>query len=312
MRSGASSGFPPVSIVIATLGRDRVLVETLTLLLGLDHGAEEILVVDQSPFHDPATTAALGDWHAQGLIRWIRRDRPSIPAAMNDGLRQATSDVVLFVDDDVRPRGALVRAHAEVHGEAFRAAVNGQVLQPGETESDRPPSAGLGGMERDLDFRFNATRAADGIASLIGCNLSVRRSAALEVGGFDERFVGAAYRFETEFCRRLLRAGLATRFDPRPSIDHLRAGTGGTRHRGSHLTSASPSHAVGDYYFAHLEAVGLGRWRYVARRMVREVATRFHVRRPWWIPAKLVGEVRGLLLARKLYREKLREARSDA
>lgn len=312
MKTGASSGLPSVSIVIATLGREKVLVETLTLLLGLRHGAEELLVVDQSPSHERETTAALQAWHSQGRIRWIRREKPSIPAAMNDGLRQARSEVVLFVDDDVRPRGELVRAHAEVHGEGPRAAVNGQVLQPGETAFDGPTSAGLEGMQRDLDFRFNSTRAVDDIASLIGCNLSVRRAAALDVGGFDERFVGAAYRFETEFCRRLLRSGLATRFDPRPSIDHLRAGTGGTRHRGSHLTSASPAHAVGDYYFAHLEAMGMARWRYIARRMLREVATRFHARRPWWIPVKLVGEARGLLLARKLYREKLREARSAA
>jgi len=140
----------------------------------------------------------------------------------------------------------------------------------------------------------------------------VRRGVALEIGGFDERFVGAAYRFETEFCRRLLRAGLTTRFDPRPSIDHLRAGTGGTRLRGSHLTSASPVHSVGDYYFAHVEGAGLARWRYIARRMGREVTTRFHARRPWWIPVKLLGEVRGLLLARKLHRKKLSEARSAA
>ena len=308
----ASTDLPQVSIVIATLGREQVLVDTLTLLLGLRHPAEEILVVDQSPDHEAGTMAALQGWHAEGRIRWIRRDKPSIPAAMNDGLRQATSEVVLFVDDDVCPRGELVRAHAVVHAEGFRAAINGQVLQPGETEFDGPPSMGLKGIEHDLDFRFNSTRAVDGIGSLIGCNLSVRRGVALEIGGFDERFVGAAYRFETEFCRRLLRAGLTTRFDPRPSIDHLRAGTGGTRLRGSHLTSASPVHSVGDYYFAHVEGAGLARWRYIARRMGREVTTRFHARRPWWIPVKLLGEVRGLLLARKLHRKKLSEARSAA
>lgn len=312
MTADTSSDCPRVSIVIATLGREQVLVDTLKLLLGLRHPAEEILVVDQSPSHESDTTAALRDWHEKGRIRWIRREKPSIPAAMNDGLRQAASEVVLFVDDDVRPRGELVRAHAEVHAEGFRAVVNGQVLQPGESELDGPPTAGLAGLQRDLDFRFNSTRAVDGIASVIGCNLSVRRDAALGVGGFDERFVGAAYRFETEFCRRLLRAGLPTRFDPRPSIDHLRAGSGGTRQRGSHLTSASPAHAVGDYYFALLESAGLERWRYVGRRMVREVATRFHARRPWWIPVKLVGEVRGLLLARRLLREKLRKSGSGA
>ena len=66
---------------------------------------------------------------------------------------------------------------------------------------------------------------------------------------------------------------------------------------GDHRTSASPAHSMGDYYFArhHVPAF----WRYVARRLRNNVATRFHLEHPWTIPAKVVGEIRGLLLALK-------------
>lgn len=311
MNNLAEEAFPSVSVVIPTLGREKVLVETVELLLGLRHPASEVIIVDQTLAHEAETEKALSQWEGSGRIRWIRRERPSIPAAMNAGLREAASEVVLFVDDDIRPRGDLVRAHAEVHAENSCAAVNGQVLQPGESDFDGPPGSGGDGIDRDLDFRFNSTRPVNGISSCIACNLSVRREKALLVGGFDERFLGAAYRFETEFCRRLARSGGATRFDPRPSVHHLKIGVGGTRQEGGHLTSSSPAHPVGDYYFAYLESRGWARSRYISRRLVREVTTRFHARHPWWIPVKLVGEIRGLVLARRLYRERSRQERVE-
>jgi hypothetical protein len=43
-------------------------------------------------------------------------------------------------------------------------------------------------------------------------------------------------------------------------------------------------------------------WRYTLRRLRANVLTRFHARHPWAIPPKLIGELRGLLLARRLYR----------
>jgi hypothetical protein len=35
----------------------------------------------------------------------------------------------------------------------------------------------------------------------------------------------------------------------------------------------------------------------VARRLRNNIATRFHLRHPWTIPAKIVGELRGLVRA---------------
>ena len=36
---------------------------------------------------------------------------------MNQGLRQASQDIVLFVDDDIRPEPGLIRAHGAWHRE---------------------------------------------------------------------------------------------------------------------------------------------------------------------------------------------------
>jgi hypothetical protein len=66
-------------------------------------------------------------------------------------------------------------------------------------------------------------------------------------------------------------------------------------------------HSVGDFYFARFHLARF--WPYVGHRLIRNVATRFHLTHPWAIPGKLIGELRGLLLALRLARRgrRLRE-----
>jgi GT2 family glycosyltransferase len=170
------------------------------------------------------------------------------------------------------------------------------VLQPGEEPHGRNGFRRSTGLRADLDFPFWSTESA-AVANVMAGNLSLRRDRALAAGGFDENFSGAAYRFETEFCRRLLAAGGAVQFEPAASLRHLRAQRGGTRIAGSHLTSASPRHGMGDYYFALRSGLSLESAGYMLCRPFREVRTRFHLRRPWYIPVKLVGEARAFCAA---------------
>ncbi len=413
-----------LTIVIPTYGRDEVLCDTIAQLLVQSPPADEILVVDQTPQHAPATTQLLTRWHRAGAIRWIRHEPPGTVGAMNRGLIEATGDVVLFLDDDIRPAPGLVGAHVRAHeGYSEAWAVVGRVLQPadwarrgqatdgktgpgdfrgprgegaprgrsestvGEGESDRNDgkvqrgaeeglphggTAGGGGADptdeqhaggaspqgcrdaegspdagarnarqgqpsteprdgagtrgsrvhpprclagaqtnhprtaasfprvrltEDLDFRFNGDAPA-WVTNVMAGNLSVKRDRALAIGGFDASFTPpVAFRFETEFARRLVAAGGRIRFEPGASIRHLRVARGGTRSLGNHLTSASPVHGVGDYYYALRCGQGWDRLWYIVRRPLREVRTRFHLRHPWYIPVKLVGELRALLLA---------------
>lgn len=293
-----------VAVVIPTLGREKVLIETVGALLALDDPADEVVVVDQTPVHEPGTESTLGEWNEMGRIRWHRLTRASIPFAMNTGLKEARSAVVLFLDDDIVPDSGLVRAHRRAHEAPGISGVAGMVLQPGErpATSDGGPSRGEG-LRRDLDFRFTGPTGCE-VWNVMAGNLSVKREEALACGGFDERFVGVAYRFETEFCRRLRRQGGMVVYEPAAVIHHLKAPSGGTRTWGSHQTSARPEHSVGDYYFALLEGRGTEVWSYAARRFLTECFSRFHRRHPWYIPRKMVGELRGLGLALRLARKK--------
>jgi GT2 family glycosyltransferase len=289
-----------LTIAIPTYNRGAILCDTIEMLLRLPSPADEIVIVDQTAHHPADVEERLRQWESAGAIRVVRLPEPSITHAMNTALREAKNPFVLFLDDDIIPAEELVARHRASLAEPGVWAVVGQVLQPGEVPRHFEDDDQRRGPIRDLEFRFNSDRPCD-VQNVMAGNLSVDRSRALGIGGFDENFIAVAYRFETDFALRIVAAGGRIRYEPAAAIHHLKAAGGGVRAWGDHRSSVSPMHSVGDYYFAHHHVPAF--WAYAARRFVKNVATRYHLRHPWTIPAKVLGEARGLRLARKLSRQ---------
>jgi GT2 family glycosyltransferase len=128
--------------------------------------------------------------------------------------------------------------------------------------------------------------------AFMGGNFSVDRAIALQIGGFDENFQRAAYRFEAEFAYRLIKAGHRIGYAPHALLYHLKCPDGGTRAFSDHLRTARPDHAVGEYYCLLRTWRGWPSLRAIAGRPFKAIATRHHLRSPWWIPVTLIGEIR--------------------
>jgi GT2 family glycosyltransferase len=274
---------PAVTVIIPTYGRDHALTNTLSHLLAVAPAPEEIIVVDQSKEHTPEVVPILEAWDRSGAIRWLRLSEPSIPVAMNRGLIEASQQFVLFLDDDIIPGPDIIAAHARAIEKTGAGLVAGRVIQPWDETDDSINKSSL----------FNSLSPA-WVSEFIGCNFSVRRDVILRLGGFDERFVRVAYNFEAEFAHRLRRAGYRIYYEPLAMIRHLKIAAGGTRAYGDHLTSFRPDHAVGAYYFILRTWSG---WPSLSRflgRPLRAIATRHHLRRPWWIPVTLFAEISGM------------------
>jgi GT2 family glycosyltransferase len=253
----------------------------------LEAGAPaEILVLDQTAQHESATEERIRALHVACHVRWLRFSTPSIPQALNRGLLEASEDIVLFVDDDVRPEPELVAAHHAAQAAQGAALVAGRVIQPWQEGQDLS-------KESDAPFASIEPRWVD---EFIGANFSVRRDLALTLGGFDENFVRVAYRFEAEFAHRWRASGRRIWFEPAACLHHLKDGAGGTRSFGEHLTTWRPNHAVGAYYYA-LRTKSAGEF---LRRPFRAVGTRYHLRHPWRIPVTLLAEVSGMAWAASL------------
>jgi GT2 family glycosyltransferase len=277
-----------ISVVIPTWRRELVLVDTVRGLLPQLEPGDELIVVDQTAAHDPGTSAALEAWERSGELHRIVLGRPSIPRAMNAGLLAARSPVVLFLDDDIVPEAGLLAAHRAAQGRGEAAIVAGRVVQPW----DKPGAAAGASPAGQRPF---GGPAPAWVEEFMGGNVSFRRDVAIAAGGFDENFVKAAYRFEREFSDRMLAAGERLRYEPAAGIEHLKAASGGTRSLRPHWYN--PGHGVGEYYYLLRSGRVRGAAGQIALRPLRAVRTRYHLRRPWMIPATLLAEAAALLWA---------------
>lgn len=87
-----------ISVVIPTYNRPDTLKQTLLSYLHGNTVPREIIVVDQS--HNPFDVSYLGDTHSCN-VRVIPSSTPSSTRSRNIGAREASSDILLFSDDDV-------------------------------------------------------------------------------------------------------------------------------------------------------------------------------------------------------------------
>ena len=261
-----------MSIIIPTYRREAPLRRCLADVLAQRQPAFEVLVVDQSPDHEPETWAMLRGLppHAQH----VRLARPSVTAAVNLGTRMAKAPLLLFLDDDVEIREPnLLARHARHYDDPTIAGVVGRIVNADRRgDLPRPAAAGRLGF---LDVNFDHPYAMD-VPTAAGANMSFRREVIERLGGFDERYTANAFRWETDFSVRVTRAGYRIRYDPEARVVH-HYGTPGGCDNEHLLARTTASHAWyvpffrNNVYFALKLLAGADRARF-AWRLYREHA----------------------------------------
>lgn len=280
----AARDWPAISVIIPTFRREQVLIDTLLAIQPQLDCADELIVIDQTPVHEPATHATLERMAADGSIRWQRKLKPHRSEAMNYGALLAQGDVLLFLDDDVVPYRTLMQSYRETLADDKVPAMSGQVLQPWNTG----PVDQIAATDYRFDFAYSKPCE---ILPLMGCNFAVRRELYLALGGMDENFSGSNYRDDAEIGYRVFRrSGKKAQFVPEGGVRHLHAG-GGVRAFGAKDTWGHIGGSIGEYYFA-LRCLGPGQAiRLSLRRLLRAPINRQTVKRPWLIPSLLLREM---------------------
>jgi GT2 family glycosyltransferase len=280
-----------ICVAIPTYKREQVLVDTIKHVLAQEPPADEVLVIDQSVNHERSTLAALEGWHEEGKIRWVKHSPPLLPGARNRALLEARSDIVIFTDDDVILAPGFVEAHRRCYDDPRVDVVAGQVLN-----KHQPVHSGAV-KDYELGFPLNHDERT-WTMSMRGCNHSVRRRFALELGGFDEQYVRVGMREESDFAMRaVLSSGRPVLFEPKSSLIHLAAASGGQRSWKGVFSQSYVGGAVGDYYYGIENLQFLRMAGHVAKRSVRYVINPSSLHRPWQVPVRLFGCVASFLWA---------------
>lgn len=207
-----------ISIVIPTHERLDALSRTLTSIAAQDLCAldvELVIVCSGSSNHYRHQVGELiSTLSLPARARALARAEGGAAGARNHGVAAADGELILFLNDDTSPAASdLVRRHAEAHEERpdkWRGVL-GRV-------SWHPEIAATPVMDwMDRAGRMNDYSALEAEGSrrpmLYAPNLSIRRSALVAVGGFDERFSTYGWE-EYDLALRLSDHGFRVEYRP--------------------------------------------------------------------------------------------------
>jgi glycosyltransferase involved in cell wall biosynthesis len=205
------SEFNSLSIIIPTFNREEVLAKALEAYLAQSSPQliHELLVVDDGSTDN--TEAMVKEFGRRALfpVRYFRQSNQGPATARNLGIREATSNLVLFSDSDIIPERDLVAQHLEWHKKnpQIEAAVLGYVTWAPEIRAT--PFMRWYGEDGAL-FRYRSLRGRTGEVGchfFYTCNLSLTTEFLRTSGQFDEDFKGAGYE-DLELGYRLHKSGM--------------------------------------------------------------------------------------------------------
>ena len=87
-----------ISVIVITLNRAESLKDTLTSLVKQTRQPDELIVVDNGSQDN--TKEIVLSFSDRLNIKYVYEDKRGIPYARNAGVRNATRDIIAFIDDD--------------------------------------------------------------------------------------------------------------------------------------------------------------------------------------------------------------------
>jgi GT2 family glycosyltransferase len=215
-RTGAPSSLS-ATVAICTRERPEDLTRALTAVSRLDPAPAEVLVIDNAP----STSRTHAVVAAFPGVRYVVEPRRGLNCARNRALRDASSDIVAFTDDDAVPEEGWLGALRLNFGDERVLCVTGLTL-PVELET---PAQEL--FEEHCSFTRGFSRCVYNgrvenpllVARMgAGANMAIRRRAVEQVGWFDERLdAGTPTQSggDHEMFTRILSAGYRIVYEPR-------------------------------------------------------------------------------------------------
>jgi glycosyltransferase involved in cell wall biosynthesis len=179
-----------LSVIVGTRNRAHAIADCLNSIAAAFAKAApldaEIIVIDNGS--TDGTLAIIQDWVASCSFpaRWLFEPTPGLSAARNYAMRVAKGDLFVFTDDDCRMSEDYV-----IELLRHDSADTDMVLRGGRVELGDPSDLTLS-IKTSPDLmrwhrRMNSARYEYLGATIVGCNMALRREVAECIGPFDER-----------------------------------------------------------------------------------------------------------------------------
>lgn len=222
---------PSLTVAICTKDRPENLARCLASLLRLQVSENlanfEILVVDNAPADErtkQVVTALSG-------VRYVREPRAGLDFARNRALREATGEIIAYLDDDVTVDRMWLAGLLEAWAENPDAAAFTGLVLPYELATEAQILfEKRGGFRRGFEkIRYGKKLAGNPLYPCgsgifgVGCNMALRRDILLKLGGFDEALdtgpplPGGG---DLDIFYRVIRAGYPLVYEPQYLVFH--------------------------------------------------------------------------------------------
>jgi GT2 family glycosyltransferase/glycosyltransferase involved in cell wall biosynthesis len=230
LRASASIVIPVHNHAVHTRSCLQRLAETIP------DDVEIVVVDDASADETPQMLAALAALKGCPTLKILRNDTNlGFGESCNRGAREATGDIVVFLNNDTRPERGWLAPLVDSLGDPRVGAAGSKLVYPDGTlqeaggvifsdgsgwnfgHGDANPDAPLFNHVRDVDYCSAAA-------------LATRRQLFLDLGGFDARYSPAYYE-DTDYCFALRKAGYRVVYQPASVVEHVGGGTAGTDER---------------------------------------------------------------------------------
>jgi glycosyltransferase involved in cell wall biosynthesis len=268
----------PVSVVIATRNRPRLLADTVRSILAGDAIPAELIVIDQSDVPEPLSPCA-GPHPA--VVRHVPSAVRGVSLGRNAGAAAARQTVLAFTDDDMlADRAWLARLTAPLAAGPGTVATGGVVAGVADVPGGFVPAL----VERRTAAVFSGRLPIDVLA---GGNMAIHRDVFVAMGGFDVRLGPGSQcpaAEDNDLGFRLLESGHRILYVPDAMLQH-RAWRPASEY-------VSLKHAYGrgkgGFYVKHASIRDL----HMIRRLLRDLCRRVRraLRRPWR-PRFVAGEL---------------------
>lgn len=206
------------SIIVATRNRCAALAATMQALTRVRVPAgltTEVLVVDNGS-SDDTRACVLEASRAYPAVKYLYQPVPGKSRALNTALASAAGELLVFIDDDIRPEpdwlaeltGPLASDRADAVAGAVEIAPH--LLRPWMTPAHRAWLASIHELDPEQP------------KSAVGANMAIARHVLRQVPGFDpELGPGRLGLWEdTLFTAQLIRAGYRLSFVPSARVEH--------------------------------------------------------------------------------------------